>query len=456
MNLAIHTSAVALVARPAYVPGDARALIAVDLGAESCRVSLLRWLHGEPHFELVHRFPNGPVREADGSLRWPLDAIVSGVEQGMRLCAERAPEGIRSVAVDGWAVDYVRIDAERKPLAAPYCYRDERTVEAAIKLHERLPHADFSAITGLQLQDLNTVYQLYADKLADQPAGQCWMNLPEYLLARWGGTAVAEYTNATHTQMVQLEGKSWSREILEAAGLDPRRMPQLVPPGTEIGLLEGPLAQLPAFAHTELIAPACHDTASAVAGIPALGDDWGYISSGTWSLVGTLVRRACNGPQARDEQFTNLGAVGDQLLFQKNLNGMWIIKQCMDHWAATDVAWEIGDLVAAAEQAQTPAGLLDIDDAELLKMSCMPGRINQQRRKMGLIELNESSAGAPRDGITHLPQPGFSLCFSPRADRESYRQRAAQDIYGRRRKSKCVSATVDIGGGGNACLRWLA
>ena len=381
--------------RPMYTPRDPRALIAVDLGAESCRVSLLRWLDGKPHVELVHRFPNGPVREADGSLRWPLDAIVSGIEQGMRLCAERAAEGVRSVAVDGWAVDYVRLDNDGKPLGLPYCYRDERTAEAAEKLHRRMSPAELRSITGLQLQPLNTVYQLVADKLAGLPAGDCWVNLPEYLLTRWGGTPVAEYTNATHTQMVQLEGSSWSREILEAAEVDLRSMPPLVRPGTSVGFLAGPLAQLPPFAHTELIAPACHDTASAVAGIPALGDDWGYISSGTWSLAGTLITRACNGPQAREEQFTNLGAVGDRLLFQKNLNGMWIIKQCMDRWASNDAPWEIGNLVSAAEQAASPDGLLDIDDPELLKMGEMPARINAQRRARGLTVLDESSAGAP-------------------------------------------------------------
>jgi rhamnulokinase len=350
---------------------------------------------GTPHIQMVHRFPNGPVHSADGSLRWPLEAITIGVDHGLRLCAELAPEGIRSVAVDGWAVDYVRIDAERKPLAPPFCYRDERNVESMQKLHERISPERLRSITGLQLQQINTLYQLYADRLAKAPAGNCWLNLPEYLLAHWGGKAVAEYTMATHTQMVQLETNSWSREILHEAGIDLGSMPKLVPPGTRLGHIHGDVTALPALQNTELIAPACHDTASAIAGIPASGNDWGYISIGTWSLVGTLVDRACNGPLASVEQFTNLGGVGDRLLFQKNMNGMWLLKQCMDQWAASGHPWEIGDLVAAAELAPRPEALLDIDDPELLKTGDMPSRINVQRRAKGYKEMDESAANAP-------------------------------------------------------------
>ncbi len=425
-----------------YVPQDARALIAVDLGAESCRVSLLRWISGSPHVQLVHRFPNGPVRAADGSLRWPLDAIVSGVEQGMRMCAEHAPEGVRSVAVDGWAVDYVRVDADRRPLDAPYCYRDERTIAAEAELHRRISPDCLRAITGLQLQTLNTLYQLFADKLAGHSPGMGWVNLPEYLLMRWGGNRVAEYTNATHTQMVQLEGESWSREILEAAGIDPALIPKLVPPGTILGDLEGELAQLPAFSRTALIAPACHDTASAVAGIPAIGEDWGYISCGTWSLVGTPLNRACNGPKAREEQFTNLGGVGGRLLFQRNLNGMWLIKQCMDFWAATDREWEIEELVVAAENVVVPEGLLDIEDPELLKMGEMPSRINAQRRAAGLTELDEGSDGAPAMA---------SLIFHSLAARYAMLFERMEELTG-----KTLERIFMVGGGSrNAFLRRL-
>ena len=280
----------------ALPPIDRRASIAVDLGAGSCRVSLLRWVDGEAAVTLAHRFANAP-REIAGGLRWDLAMIVAGVDEGVRKCAQIATEGVRSIAVDGWGVDYVRLDAAGEPLADPFCYRDERTLRAERALHERIGAERLRELTGIQQLRINTLYQLYADGLEGLPA-QRWLNLPEYLLYRWGGAAVSEYTNATHTHLIDLHHRSWCAEIFQAAQLDLACAPTLVPPGTEIGRLRGPLAELQALTDVVLIAPACHDTASAIAGIPATGSDWAYISSGTWSLVGTLLDQPQNGAAA--------------------------------------------------------------------------------------------------------------------------------------------------------------
>lgn len=381
-------------------PADRRASIAVDLGAESCRVSLLRWTADTPEMRLVHRFPNGPVRAGDGSLRWPLQAIIDGVEHGIRLCADLAPEGIGSLAVDGWAVDYVRLDEQGSAVEDPFCYRDERNRHAADALHQHISAEHMREITGIEQQPLNTLYQLYADQLSGRPATR-WLNLPEYLLFRWGAEPVAEHTNASHTQMVDLFAGNWSREIFRAAELDLALAPRIVPPGTLLGKLSGPLASLPALADTDLIVPACHDTASAIAGIamPSVdkpGDDWAYISCGTWSLVGTLVSQPLNSPSVRQDNFTNLGAVGGATCFHKGINGMWILKQCMDHWSGDGEPWDIVALLRAAELEDTPVDLLHIDDPALLGMGDMPGHINMQRQAKGLSALSEHSQDAPR------------------------------------------------------------
>ena len=377
---------------------DRRASIAVDLGAESCRVSLLRWHDARPSIELVHRFPNKP-RELDGGLRWDLNCIVSGVEEGMRKCAQIATEGVRSVAVDGWAVDYVRVNSAGEPLADPFCYRDPRTIKAERSAHRKCSLERMRELTGIQILPLNTVYQLHADALGglsdSDSKVQQWLNLPEYLLSHWGGRRIAEYTNATHTQLVELYKKQWCREIFQCLQLDLANAPKLIPPGTPIGKLTGPLAELPAFRDTTLIAPACHDTASAIAGIPATGNDWAYISSGTWSLVGTLIEQPRNGPAAASENFTNLGAVGDRICFHKNVNGMWLIRQCCEEWRAQGKDWPIADLCAASENIACPEGLLDVDDPDLLLPERMPQRINAQRSKRGLVPLDESPANAP-------------------------------------------------------------
>jgi rhamnulokinase len=368
-----------------WAPADKRAVVAVDLGAESCRVSLLRWLSAGAKVELVHRFANSP-READG-LRWDLGMIAAGVEEGLRKCAAIATEGIRSVAVDGWAVDYVRIDADGQPLEDPFCYRDERTIAAETEAHTRISAERMRELTGVQLIRINTVYQLFADKLAGRRPGVQWLNLPEYFLSRWGGTRVAELTNATHTQMVELHRPAWCLEVFDGLGLDVSRALPIVPPGTVVGRMN-----LAGLEDAVLIAPACHDTASAIAGIPAVGNDWAYISSGTWSLVGTLLEQPRNGAAAAAENFTNLGAVGGRTCFHKNVNGMWLLRQCMEEWGP---AWEIKALVAAAEAAPKADGLLDVDEADLMLAGGMPGRINAQRMRKGLAAMDESAAGAP-------------------------------------------------------------
>jgi rhamnulokinase len=378
----------------ALLPSDKRASIAVDLGAESCRVSLLRWVAGKAVISLVHRFANAP-REIAGGLHWDLGMIEAGLDHGLRQCAAIAEEGIRSIAVDGWAVDYVRVDVEGKALADPFCYRDERTIKAERSLHRKISPEKLRELTGVQLIRINTLYQLHADALQGLPEGRQWLNLPEYILSRWGGARVAEHTNATHTQMVELYKRQWCREIFHAAHLDLACAAKLVPPGTEVGRLSGPLTELPALRDTLLIAPACHDTASAIAGIPATGNDWAYISSGTWSLVGTLLEQPRNGAAACEENFTNLGAVGDRICFHKNVNGMWLIKQCIDQWAADGRIWTVPELVAAAEKTARPHGVLDVDDPDLLLAGRMPQRINAQRTRKGFEALDESPENAP-------------------------------------------------------------
>jgi rhamnulokinase len=381
--------------QPPSQPDDPRASIAVDLGAESCRVSLLRWVNGEPRISLVHRFPNGPIRHADNSARWPLRNIEAGVDEGMRRCAELAPEGIRSVAVDGWAVDYVRVDKFGKPLDEPFCYRDERNLASEQHLHTLISPERLIELTGVQQLSINTLYQLHADRLANLPPGRRWLNLPEYMLTRWGAEPVAEFSNATHTQLIDLYGRIWNHEIFDAAGLDPACAPRIVPSGTLLGKLEGPLTDLPAFRDTDLIAPAAHDTASAIAGIPAHGEDWAYISSGTWSLVGALTYHPQNSLGARADNFTNLGAVGGATCFHKNVNGMWLIRQCMDAWAEAGKSWTIEDLLTAARNLPPPGHLLTVDAPPLLLVGHMPERINAQRSAAGLPAMNESPDGAP-------------------------------------------------------------
>lgn len=311
------------------------------------------------------------------------------------MAAGLAPEGIRSIAVDGWAVDYVRLDDGGAPLGEPFCYRDERNVRAEADLHKKISAERMREITGVQQLSINTVYQLYADREAGYAPSR-WLNLPEYMLTRLGGAPVAEFTNATHSQMIDLCSREWSEEIFREADLSLELAPKIVPPGTRVGKLSGPLQKLEAFRDTDLIAPACHDTASAIAGIPALGEDWAYISSGTWSLVGALTRQPVDSVAVRADNFTNLGAVGGANCFHKNVNGMWLLKQCESTWAEAGYAPGVVELLRCCEGVAPPETLLDVDDPDLLLMGEMPQRINRQLVAKGAKPLDDSPDGAPQ------------------------------------------------------------
>src|SRR6266403_1633695 len=369
------------------------ALVAVDLGAQSCRVSLLRLKQGQTQIQVMHRFANGPIATQEG-LRWDIGRIFDGVKDGLRLCAEAAPEGIASVGVDGWAVEYARLDENDEALADPFCYRDERTQKAEKKVHEIISPPRLYSLTGIQLLGLNTLYQLYADKLAGGRPGTGWLNLPEYVTYRLGGHRVAEYTNSTHTQLVRLGGQEWCEEIFQSLGLDISAAPKIVPTGSVVGSVGG-VSKLPALRDTKLIVPACHDTASAIAAIPASGEDWAFISSGTWSLVGTVLKSPCVSDKAREMNFTNLGGAGRSICFLKNVNGMWLLRQCMDEWEERGTTVSVNALVLECETLPAPDFLIDVDDPPLTLPGDMLGKINGQLRRAGHPAFSTESRDIP-------------------------------------------------------------
>jgi rhamnulokinase len=371
-----------------------KALVAVDLGGESCRVSLLRWVQGNPSLQLIHRFANGPF--AVGShLYWDIARIYDGVEKGIRLCAEIANEGIASIGVDGWGVDYVRVKPDGEPFNNPFCYRDERTVAAEEQVHKIIPREKLYNLTGIQFLRINTLYQLYADCKDGIDGSLPWLQVPEFITHKLGGEAVSEYTNATHSALVSLATRKWCPEIFDAVGLNINATHSIVPPGSAVGGLKPELAKLAALKATRLIVPACHDTASAIAGIPAAGDDWAFISSGTWSLIGTLLDSPCTTGEAREKNFTNLGGAGNKICFLRNVNGMWLLTQCVQQWKSQGYDVRLDELIEACAELPAPNYLLDVDDPELLLPGNLPEVINVRRLRAGGEPLSNG-----REGIT--------------------------------------------------------
>jgi rhamnulokinase len=413
-------------------PASLPSLVAIDLGAESCRVSLLTPGTEGPQIRLVHRFPNAPVSRGE-SLFWDLEQILLEIERGLLRCGEQATAPVASIGVDGWAVDYVRLDGAGRPIGLPFCYRDLRT-EAMVKaLEGRCPREELFALSGAQPLRINTQFQLMADHAAGVPASARWINLPEYVLATLGGRMVAEYTNATHTALVDMRRRSWCQKVFDLSGLQIEAAPPLVATGTDVGEVRSFEATAPALRHTRLVATACHDTASAVAAIPLDGDDWAYISSGTWSLVGTLLDQPITTAEACSAGFTNQGAAGDRVCFHKNVNGMWLLKQTLAQLCPDGERWPMQDFIAAAESLPAPDFLLDVDDPELLLPGTMASRLNAQRRRQGRAAIKETPDGMPRFA---------SLIFHSLAARYATVLRDAERLTGKR-----FSRLAIVGGG---------
>jgi rhamnulokinase len=337
--------------------------------------------------------------QSGNQMHWPLDRILAGVTEGLCKAAAAAPEGIRSIAVDGWAVDYVRLPAPNQPIAPPRCYRDERTLASKALADAIVPPEEFFSTTGVQPSRINTAYQLVADRLSSAASEANWLLLPEYVLHWLGGRRVAEYTNATHTGLVDIHTGGWSAPLFERLGLDLQAAPPIVPAGTSLGKLTGPLTAQPAFADTELLTAACHDTASAIAAIPASLTHSAYIVSGTWSLVGTLLERPITSPEAQQAGFTNLGAASGGYCFHSNVNGMWLLKQCLNHWdlrpktPATQL--NLAALIDQAARVAEIPGLIDVDAPSLLLAGEMPARINRELQQRGHAAIPDQPGNEP-------------------------------------------------------------
>jgi rhamnulokinase len=248
--------------------------------------------------------------------------------------------------------------------------------------------------TGAMPLRINTVYQLVADTAAGISAEAPWAMMPEFVLYWLGARRVSEFTHATHTGLVNLKTGGWDSDLFKLLGLSLEAAPPIVRAGTVVGKLKGPLAELSEFRATQLIVPACHDTASAIAAIPTSLASAAYISSGTWSLVGTLTESPATTRAAFDAGYTNLGAATGDFLLHSLVNSMWVLKQCMDGWAAEGRGWKIEELIEKAAACET-SGTLNMDAEALLLDSKMPERINAELERGGHDTIADVSGNEP-------------------------------------------------------------
>jgi rhamnulokinase len=367
---------------------QARNVVAVDLGAESGRLVLGRWNGSEGILEEVHRFPNGP-RQVDNHLVWEIERLWEEIQRGLLKAAAKTQGHIDSVGVDGWGVDYTLLDDEGNRLGHSYCYRDARNVPAMEKTFSIIPRARMYEITGIQLLPFNTVYQLTAH-LAEFPdeweRAARWLTLPEYFQYRLTGVAAAEYTEASTTQLLDVRTRSWSPELTSALGLDLKKFPPIVQAGAVLGKLRPEVSEEVGLTDTQVIAPACHDTGSAVAGIPFPHEGMAFISSGTWSLVGTVLLEPVVSGGGQGKTFTNEGGVAGSIRFLQNVIGLWLLQECLRQWNSRGSNLTAADLAAQCLETPPDGPYFHADETTYLAPGNMVERINEGLRAAGFAE----------------------------------------------------------------------
>ena len=327
--------------------------LAVDIGASSGRHIVGRAENGEIRTEEVYRFPNG-VTERDGQLTWDVDALLFHVRTGIDKALEKV-SAIESLSIDTWGVDYVLMRDDRE-VTPCYAYRDKRTESVIPQVHAKMAFSELYRRTGIQFQPFNTIYQLYADKVAGRLEGVTdFLMIPEYLMYRLCGVKSHEYTNATTGGMVNAETGAFDPAIIRALELPEHLFRPLQQPGTVIGEYKG----------MKVILCATHDTGSAVEGIPMEGNEL-YISSGTWSLLGVKTPKPLTDAGSEAANYSNEGGVGYNR-YQKNIMGMWLANRLRNE-LCPEKPWD--EITAEAEEKHFDH-LVDVNDPVFLAPESM-------------------------------------------------------------------------------------
>ena len=403
------------------------AYLAVDLGAESGRVVLGRFDGERVSLEEIHRFPNTPVRLPDG-LHWDVLRIFGEVKVGLAKALRR--EKVEGVGVDSWGVDFGFLDRDGALVSNPYHHRDARTQGMIGEASGLMPREEIYESTGIQFLPINTLYQLLA--MRGSPlleAAETLLLIPDLINYWLTGGRACEYTNATTTQLLDLETGGWSEKLLERMGLPSRVLAPIVAPGTELGPLLPAMAE-EAGPKAPVFAVASHDTASAVVAVPARADDFAYISSGTWSLVGVETQGPVVSREAMEANFTNEGGFGGTTRFLKNVTGLWLLQECRRRWAGEGREYSYDELARLAEDAPPGGPLVDPDHPAFMAPGDMPSRIRSF--------CEETEQVAP-DGPAEVARCVFeSLALKYRHAVEQ-----AEDLTGRE------ITTINVVGGGS-------
>ena len=377
-------------------------ILAFDLGAESGRAVLGTLQGGRLSFHEVRRFPNTPL-PLSGHIHWNVYRLLDEMKTAMRETAAVIGARPASVGVDTWGVDFGLLAQDGTLLGLPFCYRDHRNDGAMEDYLKLVPREALYEATGIQFMPFNTLFQVYAmvrerSPLLDAAADLLFMpDLFNYLLT---GKKAAESTIASTSQMLDPRTRKWIPGLFQAMGLSKRILQDIVDPGTVLAPLSSEMAGATGLRDVPVVATAGHDTAAAVAAVPAEGGDWAYISSGTWSLVGVETRSPVISPRSLAANFTNEGGIGGAVRFLKNVTGLWLIQGCRKAWSAEGAA-SYEELARAAAGAPPFAALVDPDDPSFLNPPDMPEAVAAHLRRTGQ-EMPASRASLVRSLLESL------------------------------------------------------
>jgi rhamnulokinase len=351
--------------------------LAFDFGAESGRGILGALADGKLALEELHRFPNTPVR-VPGGLYWDTFRLWHEIQQGIGIAVRDRKLALDGIGIDTWGVDYGLLGSDGLLIDSPRHYRDSRTNGMMDKLFAVVPRAEVFGYTGIQFMQLNTLYQVYSQQVGDSPslkAASQFLNMPDLFNYWLTGVARSEITIASTTQFFNPKTMTWATELLKRLGIPTAIFPELVHPGALLGkTLDAP--------HIPVYATAGHDTAAAVAAVPAAGgDDWCYVSSGTWSLMGVELDKPVINEQSLALNYTNEVGVGGTIRLLKNIAGLWLLQECRRQWLLEGKEYSYPELVTMAQAARPFAAVINPD--AFLEPDEMPRKISEHCRATG-------------------------------------------------------------------------
>ncbi len=359
--------------------------LAIDLGAESGRGILGRLENGKLSLSELNRFPNTPVRLADG-LHWDPLRLMAEVKQSIMLACQAGEGHLDGIGLDTWGVDFGLLDRNGSLISNPMHYRDSRTDGMIEEVFKIVPKEEVFSQTGIQFMQLNTLYQLFSLVWNNSPSlkiAETFLTMPDLFNYWLTGRKVCEFSNATTTQCYDPRRGAWAAPLLQRLSIPTEIFPEIVQPGTVLGPLSTHLVEELCVPTAQVIAPACHDTGSAVAAVPAENGSHAWISSGTWSIMGVTVDHPVINERALEFNLTNEGGVNGTFRLSKNIMGLWLVQESRRTWQQQGETLSYEDLTHLAAEAPALRSIVDPDAGDFLKPGDMPARIQAYCRRTG-------------------------------------------------------------------------